>query len=100
MYLRGATTPEQRNVFAQLQQSRREYGDIFRNVIAAAREEGDFAFDNISLTEEVMFITLNSPLFWYSPRPGQSEGDIEAIARQVVGFAYRGLGGKEGPIIA
>ena len=100
MYLRGATTPEQRNVFARLQQSRREYGDIFRNVIAAARDEGDFAFDNISLTEEVMFITLNSPLFWYSPRPGQSEGDIEAIARQVVGFAYRGLGGKEGPIIA
>ena len=41
-----------------------------------------------------MFLTLNSPLFWYSPRAGETEQDIENIARQVVTFAYRGLGGK------
>jgi AcrR family transcriptional regulator len=95
MYLRGATTPEQRTVFAELQQSRRNYGNIFRDVIAKARDEGDFRFENIGLTEQVMFLTLNSPLFWYSPRPGETERDIENIAEQVVTFAYRGLGGRE-----
>jgi AcrR family transcriptional regulator len=94
MYLRGATTPAQRDVFSELQESRRAYGDIFRSVIAEARDEGDFRFENIGLTEQVMFLTLNSPLFWYSPRAGETEQDIDNIARQVVTFAYRGLGGK------
>lgn len=96
MYLRGATTPEQRDVFAALQQSRRDYGDIFRSVIAQGRDEGDFRFDNIGLTEQVMFLTLNSPLFWYSPRTGETAADLEAIAEQVVEFAFRGLGGRLG----
>lgn len=96
MYLRGATTPEQRDVFADLQRSRKDYGDIFRTEIVGGREEGIFRFDNVSLTEQVMFLTLNSPLFWYSPRAGQTDAEIEAIAAQVVEFAYRGLGGRMG----
>lgn len=96
MYLRGATTPEQRTVFEELVDYRRNYGAIFRETIARARDEGDFSFENIGLTEQVMFLTLNSPLFWYSPRPGETERDVETIARQVVRFAYRGLGGKDG----
>lgn len=95
MYLRGATTPEQRDAFAALQQSRNEYGEIFRAVISKGRDDGDFRFDNIKLTEQVMFLTLNSPLFWYTPRPGQTEEDLVAIADEVVDFAYRGLGGLE-----
>lgn len=95
MYLRGATTPAQRSVFEELQESRRGYGNIFRDVIEQAREDGDFSFGNIGLTEQVMFLTLNSPLFWYSPRPGETEAEIENIASQVVTFAYRGLGGRE-----
>lgn len=96
MYLRGATTPEQRTVFEDLLEYRRTYGCIFRDLIAKARDEGDFQFESIGLTEQVMFLTLNSPLFWYSPRPGETGKDIEKIASQVVTFAYRGLGGKEG----
>jgi AcrR family transcriptional regulator len=97
MYLRGATTPEQRTVFEELLERRRTYGCIFRDTIAQARKEGDFSFESIGLTEQVMFLTLNSPLFWYSPRPGETEKDIEEIAGQVVEFAFRGLGGREGP---
>ncbi|MCV0393935.1 MAG: TetR/AcrR family transcriptional regulator [Rhizobiaceae bacterium] len=95
MYLRGATTPEQRDVFAELQQSRRDYGNIFRDVIARARDEGDFIFDDPGLTEQIMFLTLNSPLFWYSPRAGETDADREILAEQVVAFAYRGLGGVD-----
>lgn len=98
MYLRGATTPEQRSVFADLLESRRNYGRIFRETIAQGRDEGDFSFDNIGIIQQVMFLTLNSPLFWYSPRAGETAADIEDIARQIVTFALRGLGGREGTI--
>jgi AcrR family transcriptional regulator len=96
MHLRGATTPEQRSVIAELLRYRSEYGNIFREIILAAREEGDFSFDNLSITNQLMFMTLNSPIFWYAPRIGETRSDIEELAGQVVTCAWRGLGGKEG----
>jgi AcrR family transcriptional regulator len=91
MYLRGATTPEQRTVFAELIERRSRYGDIFRDLLAQARDEKDMAFENLGITNQLMFVTLNSPIFWYSPRAGETDRDIEAIARQVVTFAMQGL---------
>lgn len=95
MHLRGATTPEQRSVFAGLLQSRTDYGNIFREIIVGARAEGDFDFGNVSIANQLMFMTLNSPIFWYAPRVGETRADIEDLARQVVICAWRGLGGKE-----
>ena len=95
MHLRGATTPEQRNLFTELLKYRSDYGDIFRRVIVEARDEGDFSFTNVSITNQLMFMTLNSPIFWYAPRVGETRADIEDIAQQVVTCAWRGLGGKE-----
>lgn len=96
MHLRGATTPEQRTVFAELLQHRTDYGNIFRETILKAREDGEFDFDNPSITNQLMFMTLNSPIFWYAPRVGETRADIEDLVRQVVTCAWRGLGGKEG----
>lgn len=95
MHLRGATTPEQRSVFAELIKYRTEYGNVFREAILTAREEGDFDFDNPSIANQLMFTTLNSPIFWYAPRVGETRADIEELARQVVICAWRGLGGKD-----
>jgi AcrR family transcriptional regulator len=92
MYLRGATTPEQRSAFAELHKSRSRYGDIFRQTIAEAKREGDMHFSNLSIANQLMFVTLNSPIFWYSPQPGETRDDIDDIAWQVVAFAARGLG--------
>jgi AcrR family transcriptional regulator len=96
MHLRGATTPEQRNVFAELLGSRSRYSDIFRDLLAQARDEGDMEFDNLGIANQLVFITLNSPIFWYSPRAGETEADREEIARQIVAFAMHGLGVKKG----
>jgi AcrR family transcriptional regulator len=96
MHLRGATTPEQRVVFAELAESRAAYGRIFRDLIVKGREEGDFNFDNDSITNQLMFVVLNSPIFWYAPRVGETRADIEELAAQIVTTAYRGLGGREG----
>ena len=79
-----------------LVKSRNSYSDLFRATIAQAREEGDFDFENLGIANETMFMTLNSPIFWYSPRPGETEQDLENIVRQVVTFALRGLGAKQG----
>ena len=96
MHLRGSTTPEQRVMLDNLVKSRNSYSDLFRATIAQAREEGDFDFENLGIANETMFMTLNSPIFWYSPRPGETEQDLENIVRQVVTFALRGLGAKQG----
>jgi hypothetical protein len=94
MHLRGATTPEQRSVFAELLASRSRYSDIFRDLMAEARKDGDMDFDNLGIANQLVFMTLNSPIFWYSPRAGETVRDIEDIARQVVAFALNGLRAK------
>lgn len=93
MHLRGATTPEQRNVFTGLIKYRSDYGDIFRHVIQAAHEEGDFDFEDLSIANQMMFMTLNSPIFWYASRTGETRADVEKVANIVVTCAWRGLGG-------
>jgi AcrR family transcriptional regulator len=95
MHLRGATTPQQRMVMNDLIRLRSDYSAIFREVIVKAREEGDFDFGNVSITNQLMFMTLNSPIFWYAPRTGETRADLEELAGQVVTCAWRGLGGKE-----
>ena len=95
MHLRGATTPQQRAVMGELIQFRTDYSAIFREVIVQAREEGEFDFENVSITNQLMFMTLNSPIFWYAPRTGETRADLEELAKLVVTCAWRGLGGKE-----
>lgn len=94
MHLRGATTPEQRLVLDGLVKYRNSYSDIFRETIVQAREEGDFDFEDPAITVQSMFMALNSPIFWYVPRPGEDDEHMYAVVRQIVTFAYRGLGGK------
>lgn len=95
MHLRGATTPQQRSALGELVAYRGSYSDVFRSTIAQARDEGDFHFEDLGVANQVMFLALNSPIFWYSPRPGETEEHLRSVVRQVVGFAYRGLGGRE-----
>jgi len=98
MHLRGATTPEQRSQLNELVEYRTRYSNIFREQMARAREDGDMHFANLSIANQMMFMALNSPIFWYKPRPHESERDIDSIIDQVVGFALGGLGGKAGGV--
>ncbi len=96
MHLRGSTTPEQRNEFTRLLEYRTNYGNIFRETIAEAREQGSLRFENLSIANQLMFMTLNSPIFWYTPRPDETGEDVDRIVGQVVRYAHRGLGATEG----
>ncbi|MGE3365851.1 MAG: TetR/AcrR family transcriptional regulator [Rhizobiaceae bacterium] len=95
LLLRGATTPELRAELERLNDYRNAYERIFRQVIEEAKADGDLAVDNLSLSVALMFVTLNSPIFWYTPRAGETDADIEKLVSQIVGFAMRGLGAKE-----
>jgi AcrR family transcriptional regulator len=91
MHLAGATTPEQRTVFNELLDYRTSYGNLFRSTLLQGRDEGTFRFDDLSVTNQLMFMTLNSPIFWYSPRTGETRADTEKLAMQVVEYAQGGL---------
>ena len=95
MHLKGATTPEQRDEFERLVQYRTEYGMIFRDILREGHDVGLFRFDNLSIANQMMFMTLNSPIFWYTPRPGEIAADVTRIIEQVVVCALRGLGARE-----
>jgi AcrR family transcriptional regulator len=98
MHLRGSTTPQQRDEFGRLLEYRSNYGNIFRHTIEEARQQGSLRFENISIANQLMFMTLNSPIFWYTPRRGETAEDVDRIVDQVVKFALAGLGATEGTI--
>lgn len=95
LLLRGATTPELRAELLRLNDYRDAYEQLFRDVVAEAGRDGSLQFANLNLSVALMFVTLNSPIFWYTPRPGETEKDIERLVQQIVAFAMRGLGAKE-----
>ena len=98
LHMRGSTTPEERSQYVELVEYRTRYGNIFRDLILRARDEGDMSFENASVASQVMFIAMNSPIFWYSPRPDQSEADLASLVRQVVDFTLGGLGARRGNV--
>ncbi|MGB6119719.1 MAG: TetR/AcrR family transcriptional regulator [Mesorhizobium sp.] len=94
LHMRGSTTPEERSKYNELIEYRARYDRIFRSLIVRARDDGDMKFDNASIAAQIMFTSMNSPIFWYSPRSDQSGDDIGQIVKQVVDFVQGGLGGK------
>lgn len=95
MLLRGATTPSQRETLVELQAMRTRYANLFRTVLEAAEVNGHVEFDNVGISLQLMFMSLNSSLFWYRPRDDETEEAVERIVCQCTTFALRGLGMKE-----
>ncbi len=95
MHWRGALTPEQREALEELLKTREGYSALFRREMSAAHDKGDLVYENLSIANQLMFMTLNSPIFWYKPRPGETEADIDVLVGQIVQFALRGLGASK-----
>ena len=76
---------------------RRAFEDMFREVLALGQRSGDFHFKTLSYTLHTVLTTLNSSLYWYSPRPGETAADRQAIAAELVEMALRALGASEIP---
>ncbi len=91
IHMRGATTPEQRERLSALVESRDHYSAIFRKVLEEARADGALCYQDSGIARQLMFMTLNSPVFWYKPRDDETEEDLLQIAQQCVDFALKGL---------
>ena len=99
MLMSGSTTPKQRDTLLELQEQREEYAGIFRAVLVECKEVGAADFENVGIILQSFFFSLNSPLFWYSPRDGDGETSMRRIASQCTRFALRGVGLKEEDLI-
>ncbi|NOX72288.1 MAG: TetR/AcrR family transcriptional regulator [Alphaproteobacteria bacterium] len=71
---------------------RRAFEDMFRDVLQAGQESGDFDIKTISYALHTALTTLNSTLYWYTPRDGDTDKDRRAVAQELVEMALRALG--------
>ncbi|TDK46171.1 TetR/AcrR family transcriptional regulator [Antarcticimicrobium luteum] len=76
---------------ARIQAANASYEDLFRAVIRAGMEHGEFRRQNLSVALHSVLILLNAPVFWYSPRPGEPEDFTVQVARQLADMGLAAL---------
>lgn len=74
---------------------RRAFEDMFREVLLAGQASGEFAFGTLSYALHTILATLNSTLYWYSPRNGDTPEIRQQIADEQVAMALRALGAMD-----
>ncbi|MDE0922039.1 TetR/AcrR family transcriptional regulator [Aurantimonas coralicida] len=95
-HLNNPTTPEDKASLDTLIAERDRYEALFRGVIAEARTQGDLpAKSDISLAGKTFLAVINSPVFWYRERDGETADDRRTIARDLAFFALRGAGADD-----
>ena len=92
MHQQGSTTAAQRETLVELIDIRNSYETMFRTAIEAALDEAGVAEADLSLASKSFLAVLNSTVFWYHPRDDDPHLEQEALARELVIYAMRGLG--------
>jgi AcrR family transcriptional regulator len=91
--LRHGTMPANEHAeLRQLAELRDAYSEHFAKVLEDAVADGEIAYNNIKIALNSVFMCINGPIVWFTPRPGQTEKDIEAVADECVLYAIRLLG--------
>ena len=73
---------------------RKQYEKLFAEIIADGIETGCFANIPVGLATKALFGTINWITIWYSPRKGQPQKELDAIAQTLADVAIRGLSTK------
>lgn len=92
MHQTGSTTAAQRETLVELINIRDGYEAMFRGVIEDLDAEKSLNIPSPSVACKSFLAVLNGTVFWYSPRKQDLMGEQEALARDLVKFALRGLG--------
>ncbi|WP_340161758.1 TetR/AcrR family transcriptional regulator [uncultured Hoeflea sp.] len=91
--LRHGTMPANEHAeLAQLAELRDAYSEHFSKVLEDARAAGAIDYTNIKIALNSVFMCINGPIVWFTPRKGQPEHEIEALADECVLYAIRLLG--------
>ncbi len=91
MFFRGSAKPHEKEMVEKIIEMRRSYENLYRKVLSQGIEGGVFAKQSISITLHSIIILMNGPCFWYTPRPEQTEEDLEEIARSVSDLVLRAV---------
>ncbi len=86
-----STTPLERALFAQVQQERKTYETLFREVLRAGMEDGSFRAQNLSITLQSVLLMINAPVFWYRPRDDEPESFLPELSTQLADMALASL---------
>jgi AcrR family transcriptional regulator len=73
---------------------RKQYEKLFAAIIAEGIKTGHFADMPVGLAAKALFGTINWITIWYSPRKGQPQKELDAIAQTLADVAVRGLSPK------
>lgn len=91
--LRHGTMPANEHAeLAQLAELRDAYSEYFRKMLEDAMADGDINYNNLKIALNSVFMCINGPIVWFTPRDGQTEKEIEAVADECVLYAIRLLG--------
>ena len=74
---------------------RRKFENMFRDILLAGQASGDFDIKTLSYALHTVLTTLNSTLYWYSPRQGETTDTRRNISVELVEMALRALGACE-----
>lgn len=86
-----STTALERELFAQIQQERKAYENLFREVLQAGMQDGSFRAQNTSIALQSLLLLINAPVFWYRPRTDEPETFVAELSAQLADMALAAL---------
>lgn len=92
MLRQGSLPARELALLEELARLRDDYAEHFATVMEQARADGDLAFLTVKVAVNSLFMCINGPIVWFTPRKGQSEAEIDAVANECVLYAIRMLG--------
>lgn len=81
----------QRDALLSLNELRRDYEHMFRQVVARGIEDGSLRSVDVPLATRTLLTSLNAVDVWYRKIDGQSEDEVRELAGQVVDLVVGGL---------
>ena len=79
--------PPESELLAEIKGLQSTYEDLFRDVISAGQKDTSFRQQSVSITVNSIIVLLNAPIFWYQPRPEDTETSHKAIAEHIARMA-------------
>ncbi len=94
LHITRGTKPDNDDLMDEFISDRRQFENMFREVLIAGQNSGDFDIKTMSYALHTVVTTLNSTIYWYSPRPDETARDRQEIAAELVDMAMRALGAQ------
>lgn len=91
MHRLGATTPEQRRILDELMSVRRQFEQLFTDVVRKGQEDGSLATGDVSLCVKGILGAANWMAIWYRPRPDESPAQQQEMASEIALQQVHGL---------